>query len=451
MADQNNGMFGHFAMEIVGSLRVMVDVLRALMNGERDITQGALRSLDQAQFEALLDVLAERERSESFRALFDRFINPETTTPKAGEKEKRKLKARAIAAGRNPLPSSRTRRSSASARRTTLPSSRSRPRHIPGNEEESDEVEDTGDSESESEEDTPPKKRTRVQSKKGTRVPVNPDSKPGPYPVTPKKVPGSLPVPGQNIDRGFARRGKPDPSKYIIVIKYQKTNKDGKVVPARTVKYSYLNKHNEPSWVSSAALKCLNQWRSQVMKRAFGTMGPPKKMWLKSEQKIILELMRKQFDRKNSIKWKRLANAYNNLLKGKVQSKGEELISINATKTSKLNVDRVPPWRTSTSIKAMAPKWDQYNEMQAEANRKQQIIDETEEIPASGSEDDAVEKDPGQVEAQTVGGASEEVAESSDEESGEDSEEDSSDEEESVSDNEDDEEQPSPKRRRMGK
>ncbi|KAG4435855.1 hypothetical protein IFR05_008652 [Cadophora sp. M221] len=485
MADRYNGMFGDFAMEVVSSLRVMVDVLQALMNGERDTTQGALRSIDQPQFEALLEVLAERERSDSFRALFDRFMDPETVrsdnsllviaglldihvpepqvcvfveapvisqdepVPKVGDI--RKLKARAVAAGRSPLPSSRSGPSTVPGSRKALPSSRFRPRRSPDNEDESDEDENTADSE----EDTPPKKRRRTQNKK-ERDPVNPDSKRGPYPSTPKKIPGSLPVPDQDIDRTFARRGKPDPSKYTIVIKYQKTEKDGKVVPAKTVKYSYLNKHNEPKWDSSETLKCLNQWRSQVMKRAFGTVGPPKKMWLKSEQKIILDLMRKQFERKNAIKWKRLANSYNNLLKGKIQSKGEELISTNATKTNNLNTDRVPPWRTSTSIKAMAPKWAEYNEMQAEANRKQQIIDEAEEIPVSDSDDDPVEKDPGQASRATAGhglgngvGASEEVAGSSDRESGEDLEEVLSDVEGSVSDDDENDEGQSPKKDRM--
>ncbi|KAH7369653.1 hypothetical protein BKA65DRAFT_470911 [Rhexocercosporidium sp. MPI-PUGE-AT-0058] len=489
MAAQNNGMFVNFAMDIADSLRAMAEVLRALVNGERDLTRGSLQTVNQHQLEDLLEVLAERERSPSFRALLDHFIDPETVrrdsnlllmagllngyipvaqrsvmvetpvtppegvAPKVGEK--RKLNARTFAANRTPLPPSRPDPGQILSRPTPLPSRSTASSRIKCTADESDEVPDSEEVvDSDNSGNEPPLKKRSKTPSKDPNANVNPDSKPGWHPTPSKKIPGSKPVPGQQVDRKYAQPGKADPSKYTIVIKYQKKDKKGKILPTKTVKYQYLKKNEEPKWDNAATLKGLNKWRSQVLNGAFGTKVPPKKMWLKSEQNLLLELVQKQFDRKNTIKWKRLANSYNNLLKGKVQSKGEELISIAATKTNKLNLDRVAPWRTHTSIKAMAPKWAAFNEMQAEANRKQRVIDESEEIPDSDSEDDAFEKDHHPAQKTTAGyqsrnegggemdkveteQAAEEEVESSEGESDGDSEEDSSEVEHSDLDEED--------------
>ncbi|KAL2063998.1 hypothetical protein VTL71DRAFT_4492 [Oculimacula yallundae] len=410
MAPTFTGMFGRFDLENPGFLRVLVDILKQLLRGHRQLGTGHLTVLNIAQYNDLLAVLSERDRSPALRDLIDTFVTPGLTddfllvvagllgdhvpafaaaspAPKDKTKSSRGTKRTYVQVKANAAAASAERKKRSSARATVEDTS-SDSEDSDGAEIMDSEVEEDDDEE-EASLQSPAKKRTRSRAGKSTEAKA--------VPRLQKRDQGSFAVPGQTFDRESAKAGQRDPSKYTIIIEYQKKDKKGKIVPATTIKYEYLKLNPEPIWDSSETLKHFNQWRLQVFKRGLGKLSDRKERhpWLKSEQDLILDLVRQQLERKSKVKWRRLANSYNNSLRGKVQAKGEKLLS-KASKSQATKEARVAPWRTSGSIKAMAAKWTEYKELQAQADKKQQAANQTEEVDDSDSEDDDLDEDTSQ-------------------------------------------------------
>jgi hypothetical protein len=111
---------------------------------------------------------------------------------------------------------------------------------------------------------------------------------------------------------------------------------------------------------SAASVKKLNTWRSQILGRNFPASRKTREHWLQIEKQFVLDLVKNQLETHSSIKWNKLANAFNRQMAGTIQRAGEKFCSRGTRILDALEEDRSAPWRTKSSIQGMCFKWNEY-------------------------------------------------------------------------------------------
>ncbi|PVH87805.1 hypothetical protein DL98DRAFT_631979 [Cadophora sp. DSE1049] len=190
-----------------------------------------------------------------------------------------------------------------------------------------------------------------------------------------KNAPGVRAIKDPSLDKSFARHGTPDKSKYKFKIDFEKPNpyKSDKWDYYSTKYYNWLDDHAEPSWDSAASLSKLNQWRAQIFKRYFGVKRKPRDHWVVSEKNLVVKLMKKDLENSAFVRWKRLANNYNQAMNGQIQGTDELLVS-------RLIGNKE---RTLGAIKAQTTRWIETMGLEAEA-----LAGETSEVESSDDEEE---------------------------------------------------------------
>ncbi|KAK0113900.1 hypothetical protein ONS95_014143 [Cadophora gregata] len=219
---------------------------------------------------------------------------------------------------------------------------------------------------------------------------IRPSIKPVPTDPLPrqlvgKNAPGVRAIKDPSLDISFARHGTPDKSKYKFKIDFEKPNPymSSKWDYYGTKFYNWLDDHDEPSWDSAASLSRLNQWRSQIFKRYFGLKRQPRDHWVVSEKNLVVKLMEKDLENSAFVRWKRLANNFNQAMKGQIQSTDELLVSQLIGHKDYLDEERMAPWRTLGAIKAQTTRWVETRSLEAEA-----LAGETSEVESSDDEEE---------------------------------------------------------------
>jgi hypothetical protein len=111
---------------------------------------------------------------------------------------------------------------------------------------------------------------------------------------------------------------------------------------------------------STASVKKLNTWRSQILGRNFPASRKTREHWLQIEKQLVLDLVTSQLQIRSSIKWNKLANSFNRKMVGTTQYAGEKFCSRGTRILDVLEEDRAAPWRTKSSIQGMCFKWTEY-------------------------------------------------------------------------------------------
>ncbi|KUJ14884.1 uncharacterized protein LY89DRAFT_735946 [Mollisia scopiformis] len=210
---------------------------------------------------------------------------------------------------------------------------------------------------------------------------------------TPLKKPSYKAIDDGTIDKTPATLGVRDDKKLIIAFDTQKEDPEhpGEYLPEKQrVEFDYRKLHPEFDFANKKHIFQLNHWRRQLIKRNFGYIRKARGPWLEKEKGVMLDLMREQLQRNSYIKWRRLANAYNDRQYESLQEKGEKLVA-KGVKKSVTSEDRWTPWRTSGAIKAISNKWPEYHELVSDmkAKRKSDGVEE-----AEYSDDDKEVPDP---------------------------------------------------------
>jgi hypothetical protein len=176
----------------------------------------------------------------------------------------------------------------------------------------------------------------------------------------------------------------------------------GRVIPGNRVNYDYLETHTEPDWDSIEDLRVLNTWRRQIFGRNFPPIRKAREVWVQSEKKTVLDLMRRQLDRHSYIKWNRLANDYNKNMEGVVQKAGEKFVSQGNRKTEGIVEDRDAPWRSTSAIMGQSLNWAEYNDLleSARPDADDALDDNSNEVesddnPDSGDDKEIPDPNPG--------------------------------------------------------
>lgn len=169
------------------------------------------------------------------------------------------------------------------------------------------------------------------------------------------------------IDRTNAQKGVVDRSKLKIKFNTERDDPQhaGRVVPGQSVEYDYLETHTEPDWNNLEDIRALNIWRRQIFCRNFPPVRKPRPLWLQSEKKLLLNLMREQLERQKYLKWNRLTNSYNEqlALAGVIQKAGEPFYKPIASSSAALKEDRTAPFRSTPAIMGQSSKWPEYGEL----------------------------------------------------------------------------------------
>jgi hypothetical protein len=111
---------------------------------------------------------------------------------------------------------------------------------------------------------------------------------------------------------------------------------------------------------SAVSVKKLNTWRSQILGRNFPASRKTREHWLQIEKQLVLDLVKSQLQTRPSIKWNKLANAFNRTMAGTTQHAGDKYCARGTRILDALEEDRAAPWRTKSSIQGMCFKWTEY-------------------------------------------------------------------------------------------
>ncbi|KAH9222261.1 hypothetical protein DL95DRAFT_402235 [Leptodontidium sp. 2 PMI_412] len=244
---------------------------------------------------------------------------------------------------------------------------------------------------------------------------VRPAIKPVPTDSLPQNLverntPGARAIEDTTLDMGFAKAGTPDKSKYKFKIDFEKPvpHKKNKWDYCSTKYYDWLEDHPEPSWDSAKSLSRLNQWRSQIFKRYFGVKRKPRDHWSVSEKNLVVKLMKKDLEKSSFVRWKRLANNYNNITQGKGQDAEEAKAWKLVSKSDKLGEQRSAPWRTMSAIRVQTSKWEETKDLEevARAGETSEVesTDDEKEIPDPKTDSEKIDaRHKNRLEAKTKG------------------------------------------------
>ncbi|KAE9369342.1 hypothetical protein N431DRAFT_344844 [Stipitochalara longipes BDJ] len=182
----------------------------------------------------------------------------------------------------------------------------------------------------------------------------------------PKRRCGDRPI-AEGLDRENAIVGKVDRSKLEIRFFTEREDPEhkGRTIAGKEVRHDYLENHAEPDWNSVEDMRILNDWRRRIFHCNFGPSGKGRPLWLQTERKLVLDLMRQQLVRQNSLKWHRLANTYNQqmALAGTIQNSGEECYHPRSSHYTGLKETRNAPFRSSNSMRKASANWPEYQEL----------------------------------------------------------------------------------------
>ncbi|KAF7876662.1 hypothetical protein EAF04_001747 [Stromatinia cepivora] len=118
--------------------------------------------------------------------------------------------------------------------------------------------------------------------------------------------------------------GKPDISKLVVSFKTEKTDEYTNEVVEGDVRFEYDDdvKGVQVDWNSAKSVHALNNWRSQLIRRAIGKAYDNNEFWTVQEQQILTVLIRDYLDGEKDIDWVQIARDYNSLVKNIAQEKG---------------------------------------------------------------------------------------------------------------------------------
>jgi hypothetical protein len=111
---------------------------------------------------------------------------------------------------------------------------------------------------------------------------------------------------------------------------------------------------------NAVSVKKLNTWRSQILSRNFPASRKTREHWLQIEKQLVLDLVKSQLQTRSSIKWNKLANAFNRQMAGTTQHADDKYCARGTRIVDALDEDRAAPWRTKSSIQGMCFKWTEY-------------------------------------------------------------------------------------------
>ncbi|KAJ8063921.1 hypothetical protein OCU04_007771 [Sclerotinia nivalis] len=140
----------------------------------------------------------------------------------------------------------------------------------------------------------------------------------------PKGKRGTRYVDDGTTDRSPAVLGKPDPSKLVISFKTEETDEYTNEVVEGDIRFEYNDdaKGVQVDWNSAKSVHALNNWRSQLIRRAIGKAYDNREFWTVQEQQILTNLIRDYLDGEKDIDWMQIARDYNLLVKNIEQEKG---------------------------------------------------------------------------------------------------------------------------------
>ncbi|ESZ97836.1 hypothetical protein SBOR_1781 [Sclerotinia borealis F-4128] len=140
----------------------------------------------------------------------------------------------------------------------------------------------------------------------------------------PKSKRGNRCIDDGTIDRSPALIGKPDPSKLIICFKTEETDEYTNEIIKSDVRHEYEDdeKGVKVDWDNSKSIQALNNWRSQVIRRAIGKAYDSKEFWTVQEQKIITGIVLDYLNAGKDIDWRQIAHEYNSLTRDIAQDEG---------------------------------------------------------------------------------------------------------------------------------
>ncbi|KAL5323150.1 hypothetical protein ACEPPN_007678 [Leptodophora sp. 'Broadleaf-Isolate-01'] len=240
---------------------------------------------------------------------------------------------------------------------------------------------------------------------------VRPAIKPVPTDSLPQNLvernsPGARAIEDTTLDMGFAKAGTPD--KFKIDFEKPVPHKKNKWDYCSTKYYDWLEDHPEPSWDSAKSLSRLNQWRSQIFKRYFGVKRKPRDHWSVSEKNLVVKLMKKDLEKSSFVRWKRLANNYNNIMQGKGQDAEEAKAWKLVSKSDKLGEQRSAPWRTMSAVRVQTSKWEETKDLEevARAGETSEVesTDDEKEIPDPKTDSEKIDaRHKNRLEAKTKG------------------------------------------------
>ncbi|CAD6443100.1 76a1449b-6009-4ed4-a5c4-92b6300443d1 [Sclerotinia trifoliorum] len=140
----------------------------------------------------------------------------------------------------------------------------------------------------------------------------------------PKGKRGARYIDDGTTDRSPAVLGKPDNSKLVIRFKTEETDEYTNEVVESDVRFEYSDdaKGVQVDWNSAKSIHALNNWRSQLTRRAIGKAYDNKEFWTVQEQQILTALIRDYLDGGKDIDWMQIAREYNSLVRNIEQEKG---------------------------------------------------------------------------------------------------------------------------------
>ncbi|APA14082.1 predicted protein [Sclerotinia sclerotiorum 1980 UF-70] len=140
----------------------------------------------------------------------------------------------------------------------------------------------------------------------------------------PKGKRGARYIDDGTTDRSPAVLGKPDTSKLVISFKTEETNEYTNEVVEGDVRFEYSDdaKGVQVDWNSAKSIHAVNNWRSQLIRRAIGKAYDNKEFWTVQEQQILTNLIRDYLDGEKDIDWMQISREYNSLIRNIEQEKG---------------------------------------------------------------------------------------------------------------------------------
>ena len=142
------------------------------------------------------------------------------------------------------------------------------------------------------------------------------------------------------------------------------SSKKAKIIP-RTTSTGSNHVNGDIQSVQSATKKPKVNPQPATTKRR--VTGVPNNPWVKSEQKLIFDLVSEHLETNKKMgykAWKKIANSYNAKMAGVIQDVGEEIVGwFENAGTRKLQCKRTAPVRSHHSIRVIVSRWPDFEDL----------------------------------------------------------------------------------------